>query len=589
MRRTLRPARPFLWIAIAVVVLSVGWVSVTALLAVRDLQAMRADLRELQATARDDSADQARLAVLAQRAGTHGSAASDRTDDLIWKVWSHAPFVGRQVTVLSGVSRAAGQVSQGAVTSAATAIRSLRAARSNDGTVDLHALAQQRDQLAAAVRVTDLATRTLAGLPRSGIAAVDRRRQAVAQQLRDLRTDAEALYTAASVGPTLLGGTGPRHYLVVVQNNGEARASGGIVGAYGILTLDHGRPTLGPFHADTDLRPLGHNAVDLGPEWRRRYDFLGQGRDWREVTATPDFPTAATEILGLWAGTHHGEKLDGVLSVDPVALRDVLQATGPLVDSHGVHLRAGTFVRYALADAYHLYPDKKHRTEALAKAAQAVFTAVVRGRGPSAALAERLGHAVLTRHLALYSAHADEQRMLTGTRVAQTLPIGSAPLLGIMTQEASGTKLAYYLRRRIDYAGQPVTRAVDLGRGPEPVQQAVVTITLTNTAPASGLPSYVAPGTDFATGLRWRPGTERIAVSCYLRRRGVLRGMTVDGKPIAVTSETEQGLTVLTTAVVLRPGETRTLVLAVTQPANAGAPLQLLEQPVAFPDSVHLS
>jgi hypothetical protein len=374
-----------------------------------------------------------------------------------------------------------------------------------------------------------------------------------------------------------------------VQNNGESRASGGIVGAFGILTLDRGRPTLGPFHADTDLRPVFHDAVDLGAEWRQRYHFLGQGRDWREVTASPDFPTVATEMLGIWAGTHNGQQLDGVLSLDPVSLSDVLQATGPVVDSEGAVLRASTFVKYALSDAYALYPDKKRRTEALANAAQAVFSAVVRGRGPSAVLAERLGNAVLTRHLALFSRHPDEQRLLMATRVAQPVPVDSAPLVGVMTQEASGTKLAYYLRRRISYSGEPVSTAVDLGLGPEPVQRAVLTITLTNTAPASGLPSYVAPSTDFATGRPVRPGTWRVAVSTYLGRRGVLEGMTVDGKAVSVTAETEKGLSVLSTAVVLQPGESRTLVLSIMQPAAPGAPLQLLSQPLAFPDSWQIS
>ncbi|MFN2539775.1 MAG: DUF4012 domain-containing protein, partial [Mycobacteriales bacterium] len=288
---------------------------------------------------------------------------------------------------------------------------------------------------------------------------------------------------------------------------------------------------------------------------------------------------------------HDGERLDGVLSVDPIALGWVLDATGPVTDKKGHQLSGGQFVKYSLADVYALYPNKDRRTEALVDAAHAVLDAVIAGRGGTSALAERLGHSIVTRHLALYSAHEAEQQVLASTPLAAALPQEARPLLGVMMQEAVASKLCYYVRKSIQYSGAPPTTQLDLGlgHGPQPVQQATVTIRLTNTAPVSGLPLYVAPDVDIADGRPLKPGTVRLAVSTYLARGGVLERAILDGKPLSMTSETEKGLSVLTTAVWLPPGGSTTLVLHILQPAEPGASLRVLDQPLAFPDEISVN
>jgi hypothetical protein len=224
----------------------------------------------------------------------------------------------------------------------------------------------------------------------------------------------------------------------------------------------------------------------------------------------------------------------------------------------------------------------------LAGAARAIFTSLATGVGDPVALGERLGQAIDAGHLQLFSTNSRTQSMLATTQIAQALPTKSAPLLGVFTQDANADKLTYYLRRSIAYQVVPAPQLLDFGDGggPRPQEQAVVSVRLDNLAPATGLPAYVAPGQDAATGQRIEPGSMRLAVSVYLAKFGVVSQATVDGSAVAFNSETEQGLSVVTVVVTLPPGGSRTIQLRVRQPATPGAPLHLLSQPSVLPDIV---
>ncbi|WP_282848972.1 DUF4012 domain-containing protein, partial [Microbacterium oxydans] len=73
----------------------------------------------------------------------------------------------------------------------------------------------------------------------------------LADAIRTMRSSVTAaatvvgsLHGAAVLLPTMLGGEGPRTYVLERQNNAELRSSGGIIGAIALLHAENGRITL---------------------------------------------------------------------------------------------------------------------------------------------------------------------------------------------------------------------------------------------------------------------------------------------------------------------------------------------------------
>ncbi len=132
---------------------------------------------------------------------------------------------------------------------------------------------------------------------------------------------------AAALAPSLLGSEDPRSYLVLAQNNHELRAGGGFISAVGLLRLDQGRIE--------ELRFRDSYAVfdpskphPASPPALLKYmkaDILV----FRDANWSPDFPTAAQVMAGLYA-LDEGEVVDGVIAADLTALQWLVGALEPL-------------------------------------------------------------------------------------------------------------------------------------------------------------------------------------------------------------------------------------------------------------------
>src|SRR5690606_30203642 len=131
---------------------------------------------------------------------------------------------------------------------------------------------------------------------------------------------------------------GPREYLLLVQNNAEVRSTGGHVGVFVLLRADDGVISLRDQRSTAEFDDFPSPVVTLtdaeaalfGPQLAMYPS---------NVTSTPHFPRGAEIVSEMWR-RHAGTELDGVLSVDPVALGDLLAATGPVTLSTGTRLTA---------------------------------------------------------------------------------------------------------------------------------------------------------------------------------------------------------------------------------------------------------
>ncbi len=302
---------------------------------------------------------------------------------------------------------------------------------------------------------------------------------AEAGRLLDFTDDATAL---ADIMPDFLGASGRREYLVAMQNLGELRGTGGLIGFFATLTVEDGRFALtSPERYDvldvTELAPEAAAIEGVDPGFLDRYErnqvttFLGN------TNLDPDLPTVGRVLLDLYE-RERGRRLDGVLVLDPIGLTLVHAPVGPIelppeLVPPGVPstIPNGDLPRLLMVDVYdELGGDSQVRKYYLAQVAVHTFSDIASGQWPMVPMITRLSAAAGRKHLQVYSAHPDEQAVFEEMGVAGALPVpADADLFAITASNVAGNKsdvhVAHRIRASIDLSavdGQPAVLQRDV-------------------------------------------------------------------------------------------------------------------------------
>ena len=516
-----------------------------------------------------------------QRAGIEFSSASSRLDSLWGRPVAVVPGAAQNARALSTAAR----VGQALAQAGADAV----AARTS---AHLHVTGSAVN-VAALESLRDPAARAEASL-RAGHARLDHVRSPLLLPVvdRNLRTlldridradhQATTLEDALAVLPGLMGSTTPRRYFLAIQNPAEARATGGIIGNFALVTVTNGHIDLTTQGRDDQLNTAGNppaRTLDGPADYLARYGRFEPAQTWQNVTLSPDFPSVGRVIEQLYPQSG-GVPVDGVISVDPAALAGVLQLIGPVsVPLWPVPLSGSNVTPILLHDQY-LLPQTA-RLEFMTDLVQSVFDRlkVVDLTDPKAISAVFAG-LFREKHVLLYSAAAPEEHEFAQLGAAGALSAAPDDFLATTTQNSSGNKIDWYLRRSVrdDIHLDPATGSV----------RATVTITLENTAPSEGVPDYVIGGVGPQATRR---GENRTWVSIYTPLR--LDGATFDAQPIGVDHQVELRRNVFSAFIVLEPGSTSTFVVNLSGRVLPGPryELNVFAQPAVTPEqlAVHVS
>ena len=303
------------------------------------------------------------------------------------------------------------------------------------------------------------------------------------QQLPKLKSLMIDMKRALDIIPSMMGSDGKRRYFLAVQNNAELRATGGLIGNYGIITVDNGKFSLEAFDEIHKLQKKDQRPVKAPEDFVARYGrFKGTSR-WINANMSPDFPTVGGVLVELYKSTT-GVKLDGVISVDPVSLKYILAATGPVkLPGEPIEVGADNVVDWTLVDAYATYTEREERKDFLADVAMAVWSDLTSGRiEDKSGLVNQLKLALSEQHIAIFSIHEKEQELVEKLGYGGALIPTTGDYLQVLMQNHGGNKVDTYIYEEIDYS-------VALKR--DGSSRAKVSARITNKTPASGLPEYV--------------------------------------------------------------------------------------------------
>lgn len=429
----------------------------------------------------------------------------------------------------------------------------------NDQGVDLAPLRAAEPKLSAAAYVVNQSSERLTNLDSQALAPqIAAPLSAAREQLSLLQKSLVAASDTAKVAPSMMGASQKRNYLLLIQNNAESRASGGIPGALAVLEVDKGKLTLAKQTSATELGSMSP-VVPIDPEQRLIYSAR-VGKFMQDVNLTPDFPTSAKTAVAMWE-QKNGDRLDGVISIDPIALSYLLTATGPVELDPQLQQLVGpglptkltgeNVVKTLLSDVYSQIADPNLQDVYFAAVAKELFGSLSTGKGDASKLIEGIARGADEGRIIVWSAKADEQSVITKYAVGRSItgPSTSPAQFGLYFNDGTGAKMDYHVKRTVQLVEEcPVDGYV----------QIKVRVTSTNTAPknaATVLPEYVTGGGAFGIPA----GSVQTNIVAYGPVQSNVQTAFVAGKKTALSSQRHAGRPVGTVTVRLAPGQTNTV------------------------------
>ena len=554
-RRRASPARRRVLTALIVVaVLLVGvaaWVGVRAYLAKGELESALPVASRLQEQLVSGDVDAARAS--SQELADHASEAAALTGDPVWRLAEVTPWVGPNLRVMREITSAADDVSQNGVVPLANLAGTVGVSsfKPVDGRIQLQPLIDSQSTLdGAAQAVASAATRVDAIDSTGTLQPLVDARALLGKYLNEASSGLQILSDASRLLPSMLGNEAPRNYLVLFQNNAELRSTGGIPGAMAIVRAEAGAVSLVQQASTTEFDTFPAPVVDLPADTQTLYG-PNTAKYIQDVNFTPYFPLSAQIAREMWS-QRFGLQVDGVISLDPVALSYLLKATGPVQLATGDQLTSENAVTLLLQDVYARYPDPTQQDAFFASAASAVFEKLAAGAVDPATLVSSLAQATSENRLLIWSASDAEQQVLSENGVAGELPVGSddEQAFGLYFNDSTTAKMDPYLRVDIA-AGSAVCRNDGL-----PVN--AIQVTLTNTAPAdsaTALPEYVTGGGGFSVP----EGNIRTNIAAYGAPGLFNLGVARDGERIPYQAALDSGYGVSKVELELTPGQSTVL------------------------------
>ena len=435
---------------------------------------LRGDAAVLQEQAKDFDLTGAASTMARLRA--EADDAHDTTRGPLWAAATWIPVLGDDVGAARDVSASVAGILDTAQPLEA-ALPRLDPKRGK-GRFDVAAIADVARALPNLSTAVDKADATVAAIDPSGL------QPQLADGVRTLHKQLAAVQEplanavpAFRILPSMLGQDRTKNWLVLLQQDAEARGTGGVVGAFAVVKTNHGKITLaGAAQRDTIAwRKIPSTAVpqELNDLWGK--DLT----EWAGLNLSPHFPWTGQLVSAGWAAKK-GAHVDYVAAIDQYAVAGLLAGTGPVKIGRDV-ITSQNAVSYLSSRVYQRHPDYHDVDIITGQLVAQTFARVASGKVDLPSMVKAIAEQSGNRHILAWSADADEQRELETLSVGGALPATPGPFAMAVINNGGGNKLDAYLKVHIGY---------DPGRCIQGTRIGALAVKLTNTAPAKELTYY---------------------------------------------------------------------------------------------------
>lgn len=467
------------------------------------------------------------------RVADHTATARSLTSDPVWRVFEAFPGAGPNMRAVREIAEvtddtvgALGQVARFVGGMSPDSLAPV------DGAIPIQPLADLAplitDAAAAMPTLRDRASAIEAGEVLEPVrAARDRVAGLLGRTVEPLATAADLV----PLLPSILGADRPRTYVVMFQNNAEARSLGGSALSFSVITMDQGRIAL----VETVPAALGNFPVfDVSPvPVPDGFDAIFPGAFGQFVanaTLRPSFVSAAEIVVQNWIEIR-GYAPDGVISVDSVALSYVLRATGPVELSTGDVLSGETAVDLLLNEILLRYntgdrnADNAAQDAIYSEAVSKVFASIASGAFDMPAMLGAMTQGVGESRIAYWDADPVAEEAIAAAGLGGGLPESTedSDAIGVFVNDNVGSKLTYYLRAAVNTSSAQCADDRSVHR---------ISIQFESLIPEGATLSPSILGEYEREGLP--PAVQRLLVLIYAPPGTTILGANVDGASVVV-------------------------------------------------------
>ncbi|GAB2779523.1 DUF4012 domain-containing protein [Nocardioides salsibiostraticola] len=539
-------------VAGTLVILGVVWLGWSAQRAFANLRDAQVQAESLQVAL--TAGDQPSAEVALTQFQSSSAAAADATTSPGWTLLEWIPLIGDDARGLTMVSDVLSGLGQDAIPPLVESAGGINAGSfsPSDSQFPLEEIAALVAPATRSQTAFEQARERLEPIDSTGFAGpVQRAFDDLRVEVTSATETLDIATRAAQLMPSFLGAEGERDYLFIFQNNAEIRSTGGLPGSISRVRAADGRVRIAQQQSGgADFPLLDKPVLPLTDEEREVFGSQ-MGTYFLNANFTPDFPRAAELWRARWKARFDRD-IDGIFTVDPVTLSYLIAATGPL-EVAGFTFTAENIVQAVENQVYLSNPDPEVQDEILDAVAKKAFNAFANGRGNPVELIRGLVRGVTEGRVQLHSFVEEEQDLIRGTEVAGEL-VGaesSNPQVGVYLNDGTGSKMSFYL----DY---DVTVTPTNCRGGRNELLGSFTVTSATPPNAAALPDSVqgfAPFRDESL----RPGQQLLVAHVMSPVGGSSSDFEIDGQPTAGAGVGFEGRDVVSLALVLDPGQTRTV------------------------------
>jgi len=514
--------------------------------------------------------------------GQHTARAVALTSDPVWTLAEVVPWLGSNLTAIRTSASVADRISTEVVPPMVSLLTTTTVDEllPKNGTIDVASIAAAQRPLKEARAAMTTAALTAATIDERSLLPAIAKPIGRFLTLVDRTSDTiDGLDTAVRVLPSMLGAHGARSYLLLSLTNSELRTSGGIPGALAVISADTGSLTLGATASIDDLKRFAEPVIPLSSSELTLFGTrLGK---WMEnAVSTPDFTRSGALAQAIWQ-ERRGQEVDGVISIDPVALGYILAATGPIDAGSGVTLNSANAAPFLLSTVYAQFPDTRDQDAFFSEVTKKIFAAITSGTVDSRKLISGLGRSVSEGRIRVWSSHENEQKSIAGSDLAGALPASTntSSGFGVYLNDATGGKMDYYLRASVAAA----TARCRADSRP----YVNIDVTLASIAPldaATSLPSYVTGR--YAFGVE--PGKTRTNVYVSAPPGSDPYSVLINGKEYAFVTAPLDGRPMVGAVVEIAPQKSTTLTFRFLARPHAPTKVTVATTPMSSPVEVAL-